>query len=141
MRRFPWKTPLIGAAISIFILIAPSLRPFFSRTFVAQLIDLINKVAEFQPIQFLLANNLDYLLFLLPLIISLIIFLIRIKSYFSLCVAGIKPVYLPGKFKETIGFIRNFQDNQSKGEGETQVIQPDSLSGISSDDWGRNSDV
>lgn len=126
MRRYPWQTPLIGATVSMLLILAPSLSSLFSRDFLAKILNLVDKLTEISPIHFLVVNNLDNLLFLLPFLISLIVFLLRSKSCFSLCAPGIKPIYLPGKFKDAIGFIRKIQDNPEPEVEPEPVVQTNS---------------
>ena len=110
-RRYPWKALLLGAAISVFFLIAPSLRPFFSRVFVAQIDSWINGIALSTPTWLTSDMITQFLLPLLPLIIAIVVFLLGTRLGFNLYGSGIKPMHLPGRFKEAIGFIRDRIDS------------------------------
>jgi D-inositol-3-phosphate glycosyltransferase len=132
LKRYPWKVLLVGAAVSVFTLFAPGLRPFLSRALGDQIAELVNIAARSDLIQLLLTNNLGFLLPGLPFLISIFVFLAGIQSYFSLHTAGMKPVYLPGKFKEVIRYIRDFEDSPYNVSGEVQAIATGSPSGAHS---------
>lgn len=110
-RRYPWRTLVLGAAISAFLLILPSLRPIFSRTFVAEVENLVQNVMLSTPPWF--ASNVitQFLLPLLPLIIATALFFFGARLGFNIYAMGIKPLYLPRRFKGAIGFIRERIDS------------------------------
>lgn len=110
-RRYPWRTLLSGMVISTFFLTAPSLRPLFSRVFVTQIDSWIDSIALSTPAWLTSEMITQFLLPLLPLLISIIMFLFGARQGFNLYGAGIKPLYLPRRFKEAIGFIREKIDS------------------------------
>ncbi len=110
-RRYPWRTLLLGAAISVFFLIAPSLRPIFSRAFVAQIDSWISSIALSTPTWLTSNMIMQFLLPLLPLLIAIVMFLLGARLGFNLYGLGIKPLYLPRRFKEAIGFVREKIDS------------------------------
>ncbi len=110
-RRYPWRTLLSGVVISTLFLIAPSLRPIFSRAFVAQIDSWINSVTPLIPPWFASNIFMQFLLPLLPLFISMVMFFLGARSGFKLHSIGIKPLYLPRRFKEAISFIRERIDS------------------------------
>ncbi|HEY4711692.1 MAG TPA: glycosyltransferase [Dehalococcoidia bacterium] len=110
-RRYPWKTLVWGMVISVFLLIAPSLRPIFSSTFVAQIDSWINSIALSTPTWLTSDMITQFLLPLLPLFICIVIFFVGARSGFKLHGIGIKPLYLPRRFREAIGFIREKIDS------------------------------
>jgi glycosyltransferase involved in cell wall biosynthesis len=110
-RRYPWKTVLVGAAISAFLLIAPSLRPIFSRAFVAEIQSLWQDITLSIPPWLTSDMIMQFLLPLLPFLISIVMFFFGARLGFSLYGIGIKPLYLPRRFKEAIGFIRDRIDS------------------------------
>ncbi|MFH0847197.1 MAG: glycosyltransferase [Chloroflexota bacterium] len=111
-RRYPWRTLVTGVIISVFLLVAPSLRPLFSDVFVAWVESLIRGLGQLIPGQFGLDRILPFLLPLLPLLVSIALFLIGARSGFGLHGAGLRSIYLPRQFREAIGFIRDLQDKQ-----------------------------
>jgi D-inositol-3-phosphate glycosyltransferase len=110
-RRYAWGTLLIGVIISILFLIAPSLRPLLSSDFTAQIDTWWHSITTSIPPWFTSNIFVHFLFPLLPLFISMIIFLLQARSGFKLHVIGIKPLYVPRKFREAIGFIREKIDS------------------------------
>jgi glycosyltransferase involved in cell wall biosynthesis len=110
-RRYPWKTVLSGAAVSTFFLVAPSLRPIFSRTFIAQIEEWWNTFLPLIPAGLTSEAVTQVLLPLLPFLISLLLFFLGARLGFKLYGIGIKPLYLPRRFKEAVGFIRDRIDS------------------------------
>lgn len=109
-RRFSWKTLIAGALISLFFLVEPFLRPIFSGAFVAKLEDFVRLIV---PASFLqspvLATFVD-ILPLIPLALALIAFAVQARTAFTLRGPGIDSLYLPSRFREAIGLVRNVQD-------------------------------
>jgi D-inositol-3-phosphate glycosyltransferase len=110
-RRYPWRTLVVGLVISTFFLIAPALRSLLSSTFVARIEDLLETIAAFLPNYFVSDMFTQFILPLLPFVICLIIFFFGARSGFNLYGEGIKPLYLPRRFREAIGFIREQIDS------------------------------
>lgn len=110
-RRYPWRTLLIGSLISAFFLIAPSLRSLLSTTLITSIEVLVQNVAAYLPVFFSSGLFTEVILPLLPFLICLIIFFIGARSGFNLYGEGIKPIYLPRRFREAVGFIRERIDN------------------------------
>jgi hypothetical protein len=104
-RKFPWRTVLVGALISILFLAAPSVRSILSQAFMAQVDELVTRIASALPVFFISDMFKDVLLPLLPLLISIVIFGFRTRTGFSLRGEGIR-LQLPGRFKGAISFIR-----------------------------------
>ncbi|MDP2731255.1 MAG: glycosyltransferase [Dehalococcoidales bacterium] len=104
-RRYPWRTLLLGAVISAFLLVAPSLRPLLSSAFVTQIESWWQSISPLMPLL------MQFLLPLLPLLVATFFFFFRARFGFRLHGIGIKPLYLPGRFKEAIGFIREKIDS------------------------------
>ncbi|MDD5287586.1 MAG: glycosyltransferase family 4 protein [Dehalococcoidales bacterium] len=105
-RRYPWRTLIIGLLISVFCLVAPSLRPLISDAFAASLEDVGRNLAAYFPAFFSSDTFTQIILPLIPLLISLIVFLSGLWSGFKLYNLSRKEIYLNGHFKEAIGFIR-----------------------------------
>jgi D-inositol-3-phosphate glycosyltransferase len=112
MRRYSWKTLIVGALISLLLFIEPLLRPVFSRVFISRL----NQLLRFLfPEAFLQSPFLEAFLDILPIIpflIAVVIFALQARTGFALRGPGIDSLYLPGKFREAITFIRNIQNGQ-----------------------------
>jgi D-inositol-3-phosphate glycosyltransferase len=117
-RRLPWKVPITGAALSCLAFFAPSWLNFLSESLVTKIKWLVGNVLQTFPAEII---SDGWLLALLPFLVSLIIFLIQARVGFHLFVDGVAPVYLPGKFRQAVEFIRNIQD-----EDTDKVVQPGS---------------
>lgn len=100
-RRYAWKTLIIGSAASVTLFIAPFLRPIFSRAFLGWLTPILDS-----PV---LATFLDVLP-ILPFIASVVVFIFQARVGFTLRGPGINGIYLPGKFRDAIAFIRRNQN-------------------------------
>jgi hypothetical protein len=112
MRRYSWKTLLMGSLVSLLLLIEPLFRPIFSTAFVARIEELIRFVF---PSAFLQSPILEAFLDILPaipLIIAAIVFLVQARTGFVLRGPGIDPLYLPRRFQEVAALIRSVQDGQ-----------------------------
>lgn len=112
MRRYPWKTLVIGSLISLFLFIEPFLRPIFSRAFISGLEQLVRSLL---PETFLQSRFLEAFLDILPIIpfiIAVVAFAVQARTGFALQRPGIGSVYLPHKFREAIAFIRSVQNGQ-----------------------------
>jgi len=112
MRRYSWKTLLLGSIASIFFIIEPYLRPIFSRALIAKIEGFLRLLLPNISLQFNIPDVLLDSLPLLPISIALVIFAIQSRTGFTLHCAGMKPIYLPRSFREAISYIRSIQDQQ-----------------------------
>ena len=117
-RRYAWKTLIAGAAISVLLLIAPFMEPFlapiFSRAFLGWLMPILESSA--------LAPFFNVLP-VLPLIASVVVFIFEARVGFTLRGLGISALYLPGRFREAVAFIRRIQDGQEIKREETNPAE------------------
>jgi hypothetical protein len=106
IRRYDWKTVLIGAAISALLLIQHFMFPIVSRTITSGItyyaIDLMPTASL--ELREVLANA-----WVGAILIALLIFLIRARTGFALHGATSNPIYLPRSFREAIDYIRSMQ--------------------------------
>ena len=104
-RRYAWKTLVAGAMVSVLLFtapfMAPVLAPIFSRAFMGWLLPILESSA--------LAPFFDVLP-LLPLVASVIVFGFQARVGFTLRGPGINALYLPGRFRDAVAFIRRIQD-------------------------------
>jgi D-inositol-3-phosphate glycosyltransferase len=114
-RRYPLKVPITGAVLSGLIFLAPSI---LSTDLVNQIKKIFDSISRLIPAEAAQGNWLLPLVILLPLIISLIIFLKKIKTGFRLYSEGTEPLYLPGKFRKAIEFIRSIQNSEAVSESK-----------------------
>jgi D-inositol-3-phosphate glycosyltransferase len=115
LRIFPWKIPLVGAALSSLIFLAISPQWLLSAGLSASINLLTDSLMNLIPTS--VTQNEWWIpsLIFLPLIISLITFLAGSRKGFRLFGEGTRPIYLSGKFKKAIEFIRIVQDGDSRG--------------------------
>lgn len=111
-RRYPWRTLIIGTALSVFFLMAPSLEPLFSQPVITWIKDLVRSTLLIIPSESNIREIVKDFFPLLPFLISIIVFGVQNKSGFKLHGAGMKPLYLPGRFRKAIEFVRTFQDRE-----------------------------
>ncbi len=112
LRRYSWKTLITGAVFSVFFLVAPSLKPLFSQPVITWIENQLHSLPLLIPSQFNMREIVRDFFTLLPFLISVIVFCFQPKSGFNLHGAGIKPLYLPGRFRKAIEFTRTFQDRE-----------------------------
>jgi hypothetical protein len=106
-RRYAWKTLIAGATASAILFVAPFLTPIFSRAFLSWLAPILESSA--------LASFFDVLP-ILPLVASIFIFIFQARVGYTLRGPGINALYLPGRFRGAIAFIRRIQDGQEVEE-------------------------
>ncbi|MGA3405351.1 MAG: glycosyltransferase family 4 protein [Candidatus Bathyarchaeia archaeon] len=107
VRRYAWKTLLIGGALSFLIFIQHFVFPIISRTLTSRIVLLTTSVLPGIKIE-LLRFFTD--LWLLPITITFLIFLVQARKGYALHGASIKPILLPASFKEAIEYIRKMLD-------------------------------
>jgi D-inositol-3-phosphate glycosyltransferase len=108
-RRYAWKTLTVGAATSALLFAAPFLAPIFSRAFLGLLTPILESSA--------LATFFDVLP-ILPFAVSVLIFVFQARVGYTLRGPGINALYLPGRFRGAIAFIRRIQDGEATGKEE-----------------------
>lgn len=108
-RRYAWKTLIAGLAVSVFLFVVPFLRPVFSRAFLGWLAPILESPA--------LSTFLD-LLPILPFVAAVIVFIFQARVGFTLRGPGINALYLPGKFRDAISFIRRMQNGKATKKEE-----------------------
>jgi len=121
MRRYPWKIPVTGAILSCLVLLSPSLQYLFSADLINAIQRIANSFIDLLPPS--LTSNEGFLMALplIPLGISLLIFIIRARTGFRLYSEGIKPLYLSGRFRKAVEFIRGLQDRSSENSGKAAL--------------------
>jgi D-inositol-3-phosphate glycosyltransferase len=118
MRRYSWKTLVLGAAISVFLLVLPFISQIFSRSFVAGLDELVRSILPQSFLQSPILGALINFLSLLPFLIAIVIFSVQARTGYTLRGPGLEALYLPCKFREAIAFIRS---KQNGGLSEKEV--------------------
>jgi D-inositol-3-phosphate glycosyltransferase len=113
MRRYSWKTLVLGAVISIFLFSLPFFSQIFSKTFVSSLQELVQSIFPQVLLQSPILEAFVSFLILLPFMIAIVIFAVEARTGFTLRGPGIEALYLPCKFREAIAFVRSVQDGGS----------------------------
>ncbi len=117
MRRYSWKTLVLGAAISVFLFSLPFFNHIFSRSFMASLDEFVRFILPQVFLQSPLLGTVINFLSLLPFLISVVIFAVQARTGFTLRGPGIEALYLPRRFLDAIALIRSVYDgNSSKKE-------------------------
>lgn len=109
-RRYPWKTFVVGSAISLLLGIgcfATSILPKSLALIVSELLNSLKTGGFIQPI---FLNIFLALFALAPFLVAATVFSVEARTGFMLRGPGKETIYLPGHFREVITFIRNMQD-------------------------------
>jgi len=119
IRRYNWRTLVVGAALSVLMFIQHYVFPIVSRALTSK-IDIV--AASMLPglrVQLLqaLAN-----LWLVPISLALLLFLIRGRKGYAIQGARLSPIFLPHAFKESIQYIHEKQDLGYSTEGSTASL-------------------
>jgi hypothetical protein len=123
MRRYRWRTVVVGAIISAMLFVQHFMFPIISRNLTSSVIGVLS---VFIPqVRSLLPQNLPAII-LLPLLVGLVIFGIGIRKGYALHGATLKPIYFPQSFGETVKFIREGQDHIREAQ-ENLNKQPQSV--------------
>ena len=113
IRRYRWKTLLIGAGFSFVMFTQHYVSPIISRTLTSRLVSLIINTLPTIKLQLtqLLAN-----LWLVPISIALLLFLAGARKGFALHGARLSPIYLSRSFGEAVEYIRQLLDEDRSGK-------------------------
>jgi hypothetical protein len=131
MRRYSWKTLVLGAAISVFLFSLPFFSQIFSRAFVAGLEELVRSILPQAFLQSPILGAFINFLSLLPFLITGVIFAVQARTGYTLRGPGIEALYLPRKFREAIAFVRSMQngDSSKKELGTNPQEEPTGIAG------------
>lgn len=119
IRRYAWRTLVIGAALSILMFIHHYVSPIISRTLTSKLdlilISLIPAIGSELP-------QILATIWTVPITVALLLFLIRARKGFALHGVRLDPTYLPQSFGEAIKYIREMQGRiQPKKSNNTNI--------------------
>jgi hypothetical protein len=120
MRRYSWKTLVLGAAISVLLFTLPFSSQIFSSAFVAGLEGIVRSIFPQSFLQSRFLGAFVSLLQLLPFLITVAIFAIQARTGYTLRGPGVEAIYLPREFRESIAFVRNMQ-NSGLYERESRI--------------------
>jgi D-inositol-3-phosphate glycosyltransferase len=120
-RRSPWKIPLAGVFLSSLALLAPSLKDLLASSLVTKIDAFLGGVTGALPVT--VNEWLTIVLPLLPMAAAGVIFFVKNRVGFQLHGAASGPIYLPGKLKKAVEFIRQMQDNEPTEEVEPAALE------------------
>ena len=106
VRRYHWRTFLIGAFLSGLLFIQHYVAPIIRRTLTSSLALFLRYLVPSMSSQIERAIGL---LWIVPISIGTIILLLGIRKGFALHGATLDPIHLPASFSETIQYIREMQ--------------------------------
>jgi glycosyltransferase involved in cell wall biosynthesis len=106
-RRYHWKTLLTGGVLSALLFIQHYVSPIISRTLTSRIVIL---AARLVPKAGIPIETLIGAIWLVPIALATIVFLIGARKGYALHGATLNPVYLPPSFKEAVQYIRDVQD-------------------------------
>ncbi|WP_455283772.1 glycosyltransferase [[Eubacterium] cellulosolvens] len=112
IRRYPWATLIIGGGLSSAMFIQHYVSPIISRTLTSELILFLTSMLPGTKVE--LSQLLAHL-WLVPISIALILFLIGARKGYALHGARLSPIYLPQSFSEAVQYIRESQDQHQSG--------------------------
>jgi D-inositol-3-phosphate glycosyltransferase len=107
IRRYDWQVLLLGAVLSLLLLTQHYLFPIISIAFSSWVVSIA--ISVFPNIKSELTQIL-LTIWLVPLLIALLLFLVRARKGYAIRTATPAPTYLPHSFSEAIQHIREMQD-------------------------------
>jgi len=110
MRRYSWKTLVLGAAISVLLFTLPFFSQIFSSAFVAGLESIVRSIFPQSFLRSSFLGTFVSFLQLLPFLIALVIFVVQARTGYTLRGPGVEAIYLPREFREAIAFVRSMQN-------------------------------
>jgi hypothetical protein len=109
LRRFHWRTLVIGAVLSSLMFLQHYVAPIVSRTLTSRV---ASSIAYLVPTMGSQAERVIGLLWIAPITIATAILLIGARKGYALHGATLDPIYLPASFSEAIQYIREMQSKQ-----------------------------
>jgi len=117
IRRYDWRTLLIGVTLSILMFIQHYVAPIISRPLTSKIPFIVANLAPNMDITPILAN-----IWIVPIIVALFAFLIKARKGYALHGATHSPIYLSHSFREAIEFIREMKDTAQSNSGNVANI-------------------
>jgi glycosyltransferase involved in cell wall biosynthesis len=123
IRRYSWKTLLVGSIFTLSLMVEPYLRPIFSRTFLARVNtmveSLLSSVSFRDPLMQSLLSAIESpemqkiiseVVPIIPISIGTLLFILQARVGFALRGLGSSPLYLPRAFQQAVAYIRSVQN-------------------------------
>ena len=124
IRRYAWRTLLAGAGLSLLMFIHHYISPILSRTLTSRFVSIITLlVPNIRP-------NLPQILadiWLLPVTIGFILFLINARKGYALHGPTRNPIYLAPSFGEAIDRIRSIQRGEDPYPKRKETLNIDTI--------------
>ena len=111
VRQHHWRALLTGGLLSLLLFIQHYVTPIISRTLTSRVEAL---AAGFMPIAGIGLENAIRILWLFPISVGAIIFLIGMRQGYALNGATITPVFLPPSFTKAVQYVRETQDRSTQ---------------------------
>lgn len=107
IRRYNWRTLLIGAGLSFVVFTQHYVSPIISRTLTSMLVSLAMNTLPTIKLQI---SQLVTNLWMVPISIALLLFLAGARKGFALHGAKLRPIYLAQSFGEAVEYTRQLLD-------------------------------
>jgi hypothetical protein len=109
VRRHHWKALLTGGLLSVLLFIQHFVTPIISRTLTSRLTALASVFLSLRGINM---EGVIRFLWLIPISIGVIVFLIGMRQGYALQGATIKPIFLPPSFSQAVQYVRDMQNQE-----------------------------
>ena len=114
LRRYSWRTLVLGAVLSFLMFIQHYVFPIISRTITSWLVSLAASVMPRGTVQL---SQIVGSFWLVPISVAFLFFLVRARKGYALHGARLTPIFLPSSFREAIEYIREMQDRSKSNTG------------------------
>ncbi|MGA3110322.1 MAG: glycosyltransferase family 4 protein [Candidatus Bathyarchaeia archaeon] len=114
VRQYRWKALLTGGILSAFLVIQHYVSPIISRTLTSSLVVLASSLV---PNAGTRVETAVGLLWVVPISLAAILFLIGARKGYALHGATLDPIYLPPSFGEAVQYIREQQSRPLDNRG------------------------
>lgn len=114
IRRYDWRTLLIGAFLSTLMFIQHYISPIISGALTSSIVSIVISLIPTAKPEL---PELLQLIYLVPITVALIMFLFNARKGYAIHGATPNPIYLPQSFREAIEFIRESRDSDQANKG------------------------
>ena len=126
VRRHHWKSLVVGGLLSLLLFVQHNVSPIISRHLTSRL-DLL--LSSLLPSGLISVGSVVRFLWLVPISLAIIVFLIGMRKGYALHGASIKPVFLSPAFGKAVEYIRETQN-----QGITETIPRNQDARMTSED-------
>jgi len=120
VRRYRWRTLLVGAILSTLLFVQHYVSPIISRTLTSRLLFFAARII---PTFGTRLESTIALLWMFPIAFGAIIFLLGIRKGFALHGATLVPIYLPPSFTEAVQYVREMQNKDHRAVTATEAAE------------------